>query len=97
MAYRHADRVKPVERRRHRGLQPDSDPAGDVARRPPRHVQEPGHGLLAGDRHRPRALRLEGQPAANRIEQTLDRVYGNAFMTRNYPKMRFTSQAVGQA
>ena len=55
----HANRVQPVERRAHRGLQPAGDPAGDLARGPPRHVQETAHGPLVGDGHQPRALRLE--------------------------------------
>ena len=55
----YADGVQPVERRAHRGLQPAGDSAGDLAGGPPRHVQEPRHGLLAGDRHQPHALRLE--------------------------------------
>lgn len=37
----HADRRQPVERRRHRRPEPIRDPAGDVARGAPRHVQEP--------------------------------------------------------
>lgn len=36
--------------------------------------------------------RTEGQPATNRIEQTLDRAYGDVFMTRNYPKMTFSAR-----
>ena len=55
----HADRVQPVEQRGHRSLQPAGDPAGDLAGGPPCHVQETAHGPLAGDRHHPRALRLE--------------------------------------
>lgn len=62
----HADRVQSVEHARHRGFQPASDPARDVAGGAPRDMQEPAHGLLVGDRHQPRALRLEvvGEPAA---------------------------------
>lgn len=62
----HADGVQPVERRGRRGLQPAGDPAGDLAGGPPRHVQETAHGLLVGDGHQPRALRLEvpGEPAS---------------------------------
>ena len=55
----HADRRQPVERRRHRRPEPISDPAGDVARGAPRHVQEPADGLPVRDAHQPRALRLE--------------------------------------
>ena len=62
----HADRRESVEHRRHRRLQPVGDPARDLAGGPPRHAQEAGHGLLVGDRHQPRALRLEvmHEPAA---------------------------------
>ena len=62
----HADRRQPVERRRHRRPEPIRDPAGDVARGAPRHVQEPADGLLVRDAHQPRALRLEipREPAA---------------------------------
>ena len=55
----HADRCQPVERRGRRSLQPAGDPMGDLARSPPRHVQETAHGPLVGDGHQPRALRLE--------------------------------------
>ena len=62
----HTDRCQPVERRGRRSLQPAGDPMGDLARSPPRHVQETAHGLLVGDRHQPRALRLEipSEPAS---------------------------------
>jgi len=62
----HADRGQPVERRRHRRLQPIGDPAGDVAGRPPCHMKETADRLLVRDAHQPRALRLEipGEPTS---------------------------------
>lgn len=62
----HAYRGGTVEHARHRGfLQPGGDPARDMAGGPPRDAWESAHGLLAGDRRRPRALHLEttGEPA----------------------------------
>ena len=62
----HADRGEAVERRRHVSPETIHDPMGDVARGPPRHVQETADRLLVGDGHQPRALRLEipREPAA---------------------------------
>ena len=62
----HAYRGGTVEHGRHRGFQAGGDPARDMAGRPPRDAWESAHGLLAGDRRRPRALHLEipGEPAA---------------------------------
>ena len=61
----HAYRGGTVEHARHRGFQPGGDPARDMAGGPPRDAWESAHGLLAGDRRRPRALHLEipGEPA----------------------------------
>lgn len=55
----HADRREPVEHAWHAGFQPAGDPSGDVARGPPRDMQETAHGLPVGDRHQPRAFHLE--------------------------------------
>ena len=41
----HADRREPVEHAWHAGFQPAGDPSGDVARGPPRDMQETAHGL----------------------------------------------------
>lgn len=62
----HADRGEAVERRGHRRSEPFGDPMGDVSRGPPRDMQETADRLPVGDRHQPRALRLEilGEPAA---------------------------------
>ena len=55
----HADRRQAVERRGHHRSEPFGDPMGDVSRGPPRDMRETADRLLAGDRHQPRALRLE--------------------------------------
>ena len=62
----HADRREPVEHAWHAGFRPAGDPSGDVARGPPRDMQETAHGLPVGDRHQPRAFQLEvaREPAA---------------------------------
>lgn len=62
----HADRRQAVERRGHHRSEPFGDPMGDVSRGPPRDMQETADRLLVGDRHQPRALRLEvaREPAA---------------------------------
>lgn len=55
----HADRRQAVERRGHHRSEPFGDPMGDVSRGPPRDMRETADRLLVGDRHQPRALRLE--------------------------------------
>ena len=62
----HADRRQAVERRGHRRLDAFGDPTGDVSRGPPRDMKETADRLPVGDRHQPRALRLEipGEPTA---------------------------------
>ena len=81
----HADRREPVEHAWHAGFQPAGDPSGDVARGPPRDMQETAHGLPVGDRHQPRAF------------QRVNRMPGSAHGTRDTttPCTRHSTRGAG--